>query len=346
MVWKRKRDSPNSASANKRNKKNSPKNCVINNNNNQKMNSKCGECKEDFVANNIKLKCSLCYTLFHIECVGMSRTKLKTIQTNTWICSSVCGKPTEKSSSIRSSSESEHETMHDAFVSNNETPNFTDVVRSVQFMSDKLDGILQKDREIRKMLLNFQRMETRVSELEIEVERLKQERNDGIMLMTGVPERPEENLKDFTVEIAKKINVNMDPRDIVEISRLKAKVRSETHSKFPPPILINLIHPIFKQRLMAAKKENGPLYVKQLLPNYQNVDPTATVNFRSFLTAKNMELLNQARTLKESGYNFIWFANNKVQVRKDKNSRVIHIKTKSDVELLSKNEKNEKKKSQ
>lgn len=66
------------------------------------------------------------------------------------------------------------------------------------------------------MVMNYQHMENKVADLEYEVELLKQKQNDPYLIVTGVPEIQQEDLQKITVDISKKINVNLDTMDILD----------------------------------------------------------------------------------------------------------------------------------
>lgn len=165
------------------------------------------------------------------------------------------------------------------------------------------------------------------------MECLKQSQNDNMMILTGIPEKPNEDISKIVMDMAVKLNVVIVASDVIEVKRLKAKNQPVGgNQKFPPLTLVNFTHPIHKSRFMTAKKQKGPFYTKILFADGNNSDQ---INLRSFLTPFNANLLGQAKTLKDSGYKYIWFSNNKVQVRKDDSSRIIQIKSKLDIENLT-----------
>lgn len=155
------------------------------------------------------------------------------------------------------------------------------------------------------------------------------------MIVTGVPELQQEDLKSVTMEIANKINVGLEKRDILDARRLKSKPTLNTRSvasKYPAPILVYLTNPVYKNQFMEAKKVMGKLFTQQIFSNHQKEEDI--INFRSFLTQSNIKLLQQAKLLKDHGFIYIWFSQNKVQVRKGPKSSIIHIKNKSDIDKL------------
>lgn len=184
--------------------------------------------------------------------------------------------------------------------------------------------------------MNYQHMEKKVVDLEYEVELLKQQKNDNYMIVTGIPENDQENTTKIIIEVAKKINVEIETRDLLDSRRLKSNRSPNTRSrKYPAPILVNFIHPIYKTRFMQAKKGMGKILTQQIYPDHDKEEDM--INFRSFLTPSNIDLLQYAKVLKKFGYTYIWFSQNKIQVRKGPNTQIIHIKTKSDVDNLTKN---------
>lgn len=298
-----------------------------------KSNYDCEKCEETIEKTDKKVNCERCAKSFHVDCVAQTRKQLKDLLYNVWFCSAKC--KTEMPSPITASnahvvsddSEDEGELEDNATLS--------DVIKSVKYMSSLLEDLVAENRELKKIMNNYHLMETKVNELESEMEILKQIQNDNMLIITGIPEKPNEDMTKIVMDMAVKLDVDLSARDVIEAKRLKTKVESAVGKyKFPPLTLVNFSHPIYKNRIMKAKKDRGPIYTKMMFDDGNNSDQ---INVRSFLTPHNTKLLGLAKTLKDSGYKHIWFSNNKIQVRKDDGSRIIHIKSKTDIDNLIKN---------
>lgn len=317
---------------NKKRKSNSPLN-------NSDSRIHCVKCSETISKSEKTINCATCDKIYHIECVRITRTQFKKISNDNWYCNNMCKKNQTVINSMQNESEDgvsdDDDKASDAPI---EIPQFADLVQSQQYIAGQLDQILKEQKLTREMLLNYKKMEKRVVELEFEVDLLKQQRNDNFMLVTGIPTLPNENLAKIYSDISSKLNVTTTERDVMEITRLKSRPNSNSAQQiYPPSILIQFSHPTYKTRFMAAKKTFGSLYTNQILPS--SADNQQQINFRFFLTPANAQLLKYARTLKNHGYEYIWFDNNKVLAKKPNSTATIHIKSKAEVDSIIKQKK-------
>lgn len=313
----------------------------LNNSGNHK--NKCVKCSETIISKLKLVECRSCVKTWHIDCIRVTREDIKAIANDVWHCSKACKKNGPSSSSTNVSQQvgnnSDDDTENDASDDDTEQQYdddkavMKDLIQSMKYFSAQLDQQNKDIKELKKICNNYQRMEETVSVMKIEIEYLKQKKNDDTMLISGIPEKPSENLKDVVMNLVKKLNVDVVQREVLEVKRLPSK-NNDVDKRYPPLTLVKLVHPTIKSRFMESKKKFGPIYTQQFFTDAKQTD---LIFFRSFLTPYNADLLAHAKTLKQSGFKYVWFPGENVQVRKDDKSKVISIKSKKDIEILKKN---------
>lgn len=309
-------------------------------NKSDKHKDKCEKCNQNINEKGKMVECKSCLKTWHIDCIRVTREEIKAIAIDAWYCTKACKKNGPSSSSTNQIEIStDDDTVDDADDVDNELEYDDDktlmkeLAKSIKYFSAQLDQQNKDIKELKKICVNYHRMEEKFYEMKTEIEKLKQQKNDDTLLISGIPEKPTENLKDVVMDLVKELKVDVVQREILEVKRLTSK-NKDADKRYPPLTLVKLVHPALKTRFMECKKKFGPIHTQQFFNEAKDND---LIFFRSFLTSNNTELLAQAKILKESGFKYIWFSGESVQVRKDEKSKIFSIKSKKDIEVLKKN---------
>lgn len=272
------------------------------------------------------LKCAACSKIFHIECLHIDRIQLKSIDENNWFCTGSCSTVVDQNEN----NSTDESNINAGFTELNEEHSLNDIVKSINYMPYHLDALVKGNRALRDLTAKYQHLEKRVQVMELELESLRQQRNDSILLVTGIPVKLHENVKSTITSVVSKLNIQLNEDTFYDVSRIEK--HSSDENNYPPPIIVKFSSSMYVSKIFKAKKELGQIFVKQLYEGHDNDGDV--INFRSFMTQYNCNLLNQAKTLKNSGFKYVWFSDNVIKVRKDSNSKVYLIRSEADINTI------------
>ncbi|XP_045448266.1 uncharacterized protein LOC123656645 [Melitaea cinxia] len=176
--------------------------------------------------------------------------------------------------------------------------------------------LTQQNEEFRKKIeqLELQSKKDReyISILEDKIEDLQRLSRKSSIEIKNVPRKQQENRNDLmniVMSLSKTVNLELCPRDIKDVFRLKAKKDSEKN----PPIIVELP----TKHLGLTINEDTPVFVSE------------------HLTAKGSRLHFLSRDLvKTKKFKYCWTLYGKVFVRKDDTSKIIHIQSEAQIHHL------------
>ena len=223
----------------------------------------------------------------------------------------------------------------------------SEMQKSIQFMSDKFDNVVEE--------LNYLKEENKKSKAEIQLLQ-KANRNlqeqltnigktyskDNLKLddleqygrrqnleFHGIPYKPNENTDYLIQQMAKKLNVKLDEKDISISHRLPTRHEQQEGEKLKsPPIIVKFC--CQKKRNEIYDKRKNVLQIKDF-----GIPEMTELFINENLTAYRKSLLFEARKLKKlHDYNYIWTKMGEVLIRKNSNSKVLKITTNEDLKLI------------
>lgn len=191
---------------------------------------------------------------------------------------------------------------------------------------EKSMGFICSENEILKnkiYILEAEKLEdrNRIQSLETQLQEAQLTRRSSSIEIKNAPMKPHETTEDLfsiTSKIADTVGMKIVPADVRDIYRLPCKpgnvrpIVTEFTSVATKYELLTKIRSFNRNRIVTEKLNalNKPIYIDELIPQSQK------------------RLLYQAREYaKANGYEFCWYSNWKVLLRKDKDSKVITIKT-------------------
>ncbi|CAK1582329.1 unnamed protein product [Parnassius mnemosyne] len=130
------------------------------------------------------------------------------------------------------------------------------------------------------------------------------------------------------------IGVDIKASDIRSVHRVAPKVPNDR----PKNIVLQLTTRRLRDDMIAAASSRRTLTTTQLFGSANSAAATAQ-NTRFYinehLTLKNKVLFSNARQLaKSKGYKFVWVKNSCILLRKNDDSRVIHIRCTNDLSKI------------
>ena len=172
--------------------------------------------------------------------------------------------------------------------------------------------------------------EEQLCNIEKQVELLEAESRKNCLVVSGVPELPEENTDQLVLDIAKAAGVEMSTGDIDRSHRLG---RQNGTIERPRTILLKLLSSTTRQRLFSARKElsahrvrDHPVLTPHVLENVFMTD---------FLTSKSQQLLFICRQLRRR--ELLWAAyssNGRIKVKVAENQPPRMVSSLADLQSL------------
>ena len=205
------------------------------------------------------------------------------------------------------------------------------VKQFAQHMSDGYDSFLLEIKELRSQLADTKReqlhmkaclatKDAEINTLSDKLNQLEQYQRNRNIILNGVPCTQGEDCKTIVCNIARKLNVDLDPRDLDVAHRLRTVKKSTA-----PPIVAQFTSRNVRDCLLAKKKliltEGGfrgmkvgdAVYLNEHLSNYNN---------RLLTLTKNLA--------RQYGFKFAWFRDGRVLVREDTGCRPFVILSEDD----------------
>lgn len=204
-----------------------------------------------------------------------------------------------------------------------------EVTKSITFLSDQYDEMLKSRQESENQL---KALKSRVDVLEsvlqdqsalirqqqISLNQSEQYSRTLNLEIHGITAQPNEDLRAFLADFAKKIDIGFEPAQVQAVHRLPVggdKI---------PPILVRFVSVAVRNKWLAARKRVRQLSFCGELPTNTYVNEN--------LTALNRELLWKSKLrAKEQGYRFVWVKNGKVLVKKDEGQQVLFVASVGDL---------------
>lgn len=225
--------------------------------------------------------------------------------------------------------------------------NLQQVMDAIQSMDLRLTGSINEIKQQNNTLISeFNKIKTKINVLSekqikirddltnvnMEVELLKQHRISSEIIITGIPD----NLlqKEVLIQTINKVLKEVDGKELNYWdyrSIFLLKKRSNT-SGFTP-ICIQLCSSAHKNLLIKNQKQNGPILLQQIDTSVPAADLRRIV-IKDRLTPYYSELLKGTYTFRAKyGYKYAWFKDS-VLLRKTDSSRILKIYSKRDIEKL------------
>lgn len=160
---------------------------------------------------------------------------------------------------------------------------------------------------------------------DLQMERNLQNQRDRLnnLEISGIPEKRNENIKQYLVSIAKLLAVQMPDDEIVHIHRVPTRVSGR-----PKNIIVKFKSLIMKDSFISAMRKRRSLSTSDI---GVSGDPFP-VYLNEHLTPFYKDLYKKAKEAKRTaGFQYIWVRNCKIHLRRNDNSPALIIKSLDDI---------------
>jgi hypothetical protein len=278
------------------------------------------KCNESLTHNEDTLECSGCNNNYHYYCIGISETNFKKMSKNT-----------KNRYSCSTCNNSETKTINDPLLKLN--TKMGDLIKSVNFMSLQFDDFnkklestltelkqLKKENEIIKA--DNSRLSNEILEIKHKLDTIEQQ-NLGISVeINGIPKSNNENCIAVVQSIVKQLNINATVTEATRIILSDNKI----------PIIVAKLDTIDMRRDLIRANKVKKLNANMLSNNW-STDNKIYINER--LTKEKRILYSKTRAAaKVSNFKFVWINNADILARKDEHSKIIRIRSSTDLNKL------------
>lgn len=304
----------------------------------------CASCEKKNCDPKKGIGCCHCHKWEHFKCKNVLEKAIPKLRSKPYFCSDGCLAAHE---SVPRSSAVDAELLNRMNELMSEVKGIkntvTEIEKSQTFISGEFDKlmkemvVLKKDhnnltKNVGDLYGKHQTVNTKVSQLELEVDRLARAGLTNNMVILGLPSTKDEDVGDLVRKVATSVGYNLPEGAIKEAKRLFPKDKNNTRATIP--IKVTFSDERIKEGLFAGKKARG-----QLLPS--SVDPkfgssNSRIMLRDEMTSFGMNLLKETREAEYlTDYKFIWPGRNGVVlVKKSENSPVHVIRSIADLHKL------------
>lgn len=302
------------------------------------MPENCAKCRKIISRNSPGIKCrGTCEDWYHPECVNLpsSFVDVSNLPSVLWSCPTCVAAHNE-------SHEGNSRTVVDNKMSE-ALMNFENIklkqdefLRSMDFMSSNFDNFNAKFNEINIALQNIDVLQKELTDLKKENQFLKQEIEDlqqysrrNNIEINGIPERNGENVSNIVTKIAETLGVKLNESSIDDCHRVPRRI----NSKMPKSIVVKFTSRSVKRNIIAASKiHRDRLHLAAIgVPDAQG-----KIFLSDHLTLNNKNLLFKTKAkCRENNYKYVWVSDCKILVRKNDNSKIIHVANESVLSKLN-----------
>uniref|UniRef100_A0A8D8Y1M0 FP protein C-terminal domain-containing protein n=1 Tax=Cacopsylla melanoneura TaxID=428564 RepID=A0A8D8Y1M0_9HEMI len=200
--------------------------------------------------------------------------------------------------------------------------------KSMNFNSGKIDEFLVEMKELREKQAALEKenyeLRRQVKSMAIIIEDLDQYSRNRNIQIDNVPEEQDEDLKEMVINVGKKLDVEIETKEIDAIHRLPT-----TRKESIKPIVVQFTTRQVRENIMSKRK------TKITTRDLKMAGEEKIVYINEHLTRNKKSIMFEARKLKnEKGYKFLWTRNGKIFIRKEERSHVIELRCIDDLEKI------------
>lgn len=297
----------------------------------------CGRCRESVGDG---AQCSMCAKHFHYPCSGVTETGFRKLgdRRANWKC------PSCKADGGGSKQGSPKPVSLDTIMQELANIQLTlvplsSVMNDIKEIKDELAcmkasfgeysaGFLQLERrvqQVEKSQEDVAALGTRLDQLESDLNERNQWLRMNNVEIKGVPMKDHENLFDLVSKIGNKISYAITKPNINFVARVPSR---DNNTK---PIIVSFINRYTKEDFVAAARAYKTLSLTDV-----GFSGVGRIYVNDHLTTQNKLLLTKTKGIaKKNHFEYVWVKNSKIFVRRDSQSKIIHIRTEKDLSKIS-----------
>lgn len=214
----------------------------------------------------------------------------------------------------------------------------TAILQSQEFLSFKFDELSRKQADIEKENIVLRKevneLQSQFTNLQNEHIKMHQQVYKNVITIAGVPYKKEENLHEVVNAVTSILNVPLANTQVESCRRL-----INANNKLTPSIYVELTSNKIKTELMGKYKENGPIMMKQYIPNEKDIPSqlksTSKIILNNYICNFTMKLLAEARKLKEKhSLKYVWQNNGTVFLKQSDKSKTFFANSSDDIKKI------------
>lgn len=202
--------------------------------------------------------------------------------------------------------------MKDNFM--NQAEKIAGLEEKIRVLEDREEKWSKTKEELEKEVSD---LKEKVNDVEYRVEQGENYSRKNNVVFRGIPVNDKEDPVDLAVQAAGVIGVNINYNDIVDCHRLPVRDKKKNNV---PPFIVKFVNRETKRSVIRGYKRSRPTADK-----FGGKREDKVFADEHYAPA-TMRLLQQAKNLRNVGFEFVWCCNGVVCARKDGNSRVITIR--------------------
>lgn len=212
---------------------------------------------------------------------------------------------------------------------------------SQNYISMQMDDIIkhythmqEENKQLKKKIetveIKTTNLEKKVNHLESLLDREYQKELRNNIVIAGLPQNIQDKKK-VILQIASKINANINSEDIQDITLLKS--RNENDKK-NPLWSVKLNSEFAKNEMMAKKRSYKHLFTAEL-NEHLTQNGNHEIFFRHHLSQLQAKLYYEAKTIKANqNMEFLWIKNGNIFLRKNQNAKIFSISNYNDIHFI------------
>lgn len=327
----------------------------------------CIKCAQQLTRTKKGVNCSTCDGMFHVSCGQISEALFKSIENGSsdWRCLSCRNTNNRKSIinmgddasnasgiAIASSNEADDFNYTIQQMSNNIkslTENYKASMDTMNGMNNQLialqsiaETVNNHEAKIKSLEGENRSMKTALKIMTLRIDNMEQGGHHNKLQFNNVPCVNDNNLFATVSTIASKLNITLNPEDIVDMRKLTQPRKpdnasgaghnsssSSSSSIVEPPPSSSIV-----TTFRATDVRNNILASYRKLPNrelYFDNNKNYKIYVNEFLSSNRRRLLQKAKLFgKDNGYKYIWVKNGDILMRKQEGSKVVHVNSFTD----------------
>lgn len=208
-----------------------------------------------------------------------------------------------------------------------------EIMEKLRIITEENINLKKKQEENKAIIKN---MSTEIDELKCKIGEIEQKDLRKKLNFVGLPSLNIEEQPKIINDILKEMNINITNEDIKNISKYENKTTKTTD------YTIELKNENLKTLILNKRKEKR-IFInskKQIISedlnqtiNGSNQDKKP-IYINEHLSKFHFDLLKHAKSLKQHGYNYVWYKFEKIYVRKTGNSKIINIRSMKTIDNL------------
>lgn len=292
-----------------------------------------------------------CKKSFHLACAGVSSKRYDEIVKNSsvfWFCEKCTIQRNKRRSVILNNNTAVHvntspKTTNYIASSSKSTQNTVEShqkidINHIYAILERLEAsvtVIKQDMENYKNIVQTltdentvlrnenDELKNRMTNVESYLENKKQQQINNNIIICGVQQKPEEDIKQIVSTITTHLEIDIQPEDICSAYRKPTSKSATNSSGMPSPIVVTLRSKTIKDAIFAAKRGKN-LSTRITEHNTQGSGRPIYINEQP--TRHKQQIFKMARDLKrEHRVEYAWAKNGDIYVRKTADSSAIKI---------------------